>query len=225
MISVEHRTGIGPGDSAAAAACALSKALPPAAALKRPHVVFSDELSADTLSAVKASYPGSGDRTVPLSSPNWETITDAMAETTISGTAAPAHLEGIDFAGKTELTAQVVNHSAGATKPGEAFEASAPTPGSSGWPRAATRISWSPSCGNTAGGVQGPLPVAAQVINAFVTKQRRRDRQTASGGCAETTAEAVVLPAIWHTDSRGDASGEARRADPTACRQSPVTNT
>ena len=141
-------------------------------ALKRPHVVFPDELPADTLSAVQASYPGSGDRTVPLSSANWETITDAMAETTISGTAAPAHLEGIDFAGKTG-TAQVVNHSAGATSLGAGSERA------NAWfvgmaprrnPDIVVAVLW-----EHGGWGAGSAPVAAQVINAFVTKQRRRD--------------------------------------------------
>ena len=54
-------------------------------ALKRPHVVFPDEISADMRSAVQSTYSGSGDRTIPLSPDNWETITDAMAETTTPG--------------------------------------------------------------------------------------------------------------------------------------------
>ena len=45
-------------------------------------------------SAVAASYPGSGDRVIPITPENWETITDAMAETTITGTASAVHLEG-----------------------------------------------------------------------------------------------------------------------------------
>ena len=54
-------------------------------------------------SAIGASYPGSGDQTI-LTPQNWETITDAMAQTMLPGgydTGATVRLEGIDFAGKT----------------------------------------------------------------------------------------------------------------------------
>ena len=89
--------------------------------LKRPHVVFPDELPPDMASAIAASYPGCGDRTIPITPDNWETITDGMAQTMLPGgydTGAAVHLEGIDFAGKTG-TAQVVNHSIGGEQPGD----------------------------------------------------------------------------------------------------------
>ena len=80
--------------------------------LVRPHVVFPNELSSDQLAAIHNAYPGSGDRTISLSPDNWETITDGMAAVTgPMGTAASAHLDGIDFAGKTG-TAQVMSHDA-----------------------------------------------------------------------------------------------------------------
>jgi len=41
--------------------------------LQRPHVVFPDELPPDMASAIAASYPGSGNRTIPLTPANWET--------------------------------------------------------------------------------------------------------------------------------------------------------
>ncbi len=70
--------------------------------LKRPHVVFPDELPTDYRKAMYDSFPGSGDKTVPLDPGSWETITDAMAEVmNPAGTDPSAHLEGIDFAGKT----------------------------------------------------------------------------------------------------------------------------
>ena len=74
-------------------------------------VVFPDEVPPEMLQAIRETYPGSGDETVPISTENWQLITDAMAETTVIGTAQPAHLDGVDFAGKTG-TAQVVSHSA-----------------------------------------------------------------------------------------------------------------
>lgn len=143
-------------------------------ALKRPHVVFPDELPPDTLSAVQSTYPGSGDRTIPLSPENWETITDAMAATLgPGGTGGAVHLEGIDFAGKTG-TAQVVNHSAGATSLGSGAERA------NAWfvgmaPRRNPDIVVAVLCEHGGWGAEAAAPLAAQVINAFVTKQRKRD--------------------------------------------------
>jgi len=140
--------------------------------LKRPHVVFADEISPDTESAILATYPGSGNKTIQLSPENWETITDAMAEALgPGGTAGAAHLEGIDFAGKTG-TAQVVSHSAGATSLGAGKERA------NAWfvgmaprrnPDIVVAVLW-----EHGGWGAGSAPVAAQVINAYVTKQRKR---------------------------------------------------
>src|SRR5579871_386923 len=139
-------------------------------ALRRPHLVFPDEVPGDELEAVHETFPGSGDKTVQLSTGNWQLITDAMAETTISGTAAAVHMEGIDFAGKTG-TAQVVSHSAGMTSLGTGKERA------NAWfvgmaprrnPDIVVAVLW-----EHGGWGAGSAPVAAQVINAFVTKQRR----------------------------------------------------
>jgi penicillin-binding protein 2 len=141
-------------------------------ALKRPHVVFPDELPPQMASAVDSSFPGSGDRVIPITPANWETITDAMAATTLTGTAAAAHLEGIDFAGKTG-TAQVVNHSAGATSLGSGAERA------NAWfvgmaPRRNPDIVVVVLAEHGGWGAEAAAPLAAQVINAFVTKQRKR---------------------------------------------------
>ena len=145
-------------------------------ALKRPHVVFPDELPPDMASAIAASYPGSGDRTIPLSTPNWETITDAMAQTMLPGgfdTGAAVRLEGIDFAGKTG-TAQVVNHSIGGNNLLTGAERA------NAWfvgmaPRRNPDIVVAVLCEHGGWGATAAAPVAAQVVNAFVTKQRRRE--------------------------------------------------
>ena len=142
-------------------------------ALKRPHVVFADELSPEMASAIDATFPGSGDRVIPITPENWETITDAMAATTVTGTAAAAHLEGIDFAGKTG-TAQVVNHSAGTTSLGKGSERA------NAWfvgmaPRRNPDIVVVVLAEHGGWGAEAAAPLAAQVINAFVTKQRRRE--------------------------------------------------
>jgi len=143
-------------------------------ALKRPHVVFPDELPPDMQSAIIASYPGSGDRVVPITPENWETITDAMAATLgPGGTAGAVHLEGIDFAGKTG-TAQVVNHSAGATSLGSGAEKA------NAWfvgmaPRRNPDVVVAVLCEHGGWGAEAAAPLAAQVVNAFVAKQRKRD--------------------------------------------------
>jgi penicillin-binding protein 2 len=78
----------------------------------RPHVVewSNNQVPAEFRQAVIDSFPGSGDKTVPLNPDTWETVTEGMAAATTPGlyhTAEGAHIEGVDFAGKTG-TAQVV---------------------------------------------------------------------------------------------------------------------
>ncbi|HWA96329.1 MAG TPA: penicillin-binding protein 2 [Terracidiphilus sp.] len=80
--------------------------------LVRPHVVFQDQLSPNFREYINETYPGSGDKYIPIDPDNWVTITDGMAQVTQPGafhTASSAHLDGIDLAGKTG-TAQVVGH-------------------------------------------------------------------------------------------------------------------
>jgi penicillin-binding protein 2 len=91
----------------------------------RPRVVDPDNkannIPADFHQAMLDTFPGSGDRTVALNPDTWETITDGMAAATTPGlyhTAEAAHLEGVDFAGKTG-TAQVVGGGDTHTKGGE----------------------------------------------------------------------------------------------------------
>ena len=98
-----------------------------------------------------------------------------MAQVTTPGafhTAASAHLEGIDFAGKTG-TAQVIGHDALAktgkghdTVPNAWFVGVAPRRN----PDIAVAVLW--EHGN--GGFNSAR-LAAQVVNAYVTKARQRD--------------------------------------------------
>ena len=141
-------------------------------ALRRPHVVFPDEVPPEELRSVLENYPGSGDKTIPVTPANWETITDAMAATTTNGTAAAVHLEGIDFAGKTG-TAQIVSHSAGATSLGKGAERA------NAWfvgmaPRRNPDIVVAVLVEHGGWGAEASAPLAARVINAFVEKQRKR---------------------------------------------------
>ena len=170
--------GIGQG-SVQATPIQLARALSGIASggvLQRPHVVFPDELPPDMQSAILASYPGSGNRTISITPDNWETITDGMAQTMLPGgydTGAAVRLEGIDFAGKTG-TAQVVNHSIGGDNllTGNA-RANAWFVGMA--PRRNPDIVVAVLCEHGGWGATAAAPVAAQVVNAFVTKQRKRD--------------------------------------------------
>jgi penicillin-binding protein 2 len=142
--------------------------------LRRPHVVFNDELSKEELEAVQSSFPGSGDKTIPLTTDNWQTITDDLANVMgPGGTGAAVRLQGIDFAGKTG-TAQIVSHSAGAKSLGTGNERA------NAWfvgiaPRRNPDIVVAVLCEHGGWGAEASAPIAAQVVNAFVTKQRKRE--------------------------------------------------
>ena len=140
--------------------------------MHRPHVVLPDQLPAGYRQAIIDSYPGAGDARVPIDPSTWETITDGMAAVTaVGGTAHAAHLEGIDFAGKTG-TAQVVNHSFGAkevskdvkTRSNAWFVGVAPRRN----PDIVVAVLW-----EHGGWGAGSSKLAAQVIQAYVDKQRR----------------------------------------------------
>jgi penicillin-binding protein 2 len=140
--------------------------------LRRPHVLMRDQLPAERTAAAMSSFPGSGERTIPMTPDNWELITDDMANVVgPSGTAAAAHLEGVDFAGKTG-TAQVMSHAALAhtnkgheTEPNAWFVGIAPRRN----PDIVVAVLWEHgNWGNNS------AKLAAQVINAYVTKQRAK---------------------------------------------------
>ena len=167
--------GIGQG-AVAATPMQMARALSGIAsggALRRPHVVFPDQIPGDQRQAFLESFPGSGDRTVPLRPENWQTITEGMAATTSgSGTAYASHLEGIDFAGKTG-TAQVMSHDALArtgkgkkTQPNSWFVGIAPRRN----PDIVVGVLWENGDWGS-----NSAKLAAQVINAFVEKQRKHD--------------------------------------------------
>ena len=153
---------------------------------RRPHVVMPGQVPAEFASAVRDTFPGSGDATIPLSPENWQIITDAMANVTSSpiGTAYVAHLDGVDFAGKTG-TADVVsgrqkNSTNKSTLPNAWFVGMTPRRN----PDIVVAVLWEHGYwGNNS------AKLAAQVIDAFVTKQRK-----ASGNLkiAETPAAAPV---------------------------------
>ena len=170
--------------------------------LKRPHVVEPDQLPADYRQALYDSYPGSGDATIPISPEIWETITEGMALTTNSGTAAASHLANIDFAGKTG-TAQVVNHSAGMKSLGTGAERA------NAWfvgiaPRRNPDIAVVVLVEHGGWGAEASAPLAARVIEAFVDKQRRLDNNLQE---ATAPAKKVEVGAVWSEQPEQGAGG------------------
>jgi penicillin-binding protein 2 len=156
--------------------------------LRRPHVVFPDEIPADQREAIRESFPGSGDKTIPLTTENWQIITDAMANVTSSpiGTAYAAHLDGVDFAGKTG-TAQVMGHDALShtskghnTVPNAWFVGMAPRRN----PDIVVAVLWEHgNWGNNS------AKLAAQIIDAYVNKQRKRDNNVRIADTLKPTPE------------------------------------
>ncbi|MES2391890.1 MAG: penicillin-binding protein 2 [Acidobacteriota bacterium] len=161
--------------------------------LRRPHLVFADELKPEERAAIQSSYPGSGEKTIPITPDNWQIITDDMAGVTTFGTAAEAHMEGVDFAGKTG-TAQVMSHDALSktgkghnTVPNAWFVGMTPRRN----PDIVVAVLWEHgNWGNNS------AKLAAQVINAFVTKQRNKDNNLQK---LADTPKPAVTPATGAT--------------------------
>jgi penicillin-binding protein 2 len=158
----------------------------------RPHVVDPSQLPAEvrqTVLAVQESFPGSGEKTAPLNPDTWMIITDGMAAATTTGTAAAAHIEGIDFAGKTG-TAQVVGSGDTHVKGGEK------TPNS--WfvgmvPRRNPEIviavlqehgDWGSNSAH----------IAAQIVTTYVNKQRMKDHNVTNQA---SLGKPVEMGAVW----------------------------
>jgi penicillin-binding protein 2 len=162
----------------------------------RPHVVNPTEFPPNVVPA--STVP---DQTkVPLDPKSWEIITDAMAGVVNPGGTAPsAHLQGIDFAGKTG-SAQTISNALKAKlgAAGKNFK-------DNGWfvgvePRRNPEIV---VCALLEEGEHGYLAArtVAQVIKAYVDKQNRQPTKIAKGsGKAE-------IGAVWNVsdpDGRDD---------------------
>jgi len=165
-------------------------------ALKRPHVIFPDELPDDYRKAMYDTFPGSGDKVVPIDPASWETITDAMAQVMQPGygTDPSAHLEGIDFAGKTG-SAQTMSNAL-AARLGHAHSVK-----DNAWfvgfaPRRNPDIV---VCILFEAGEHGKLAgrLAARVIAAYVNKQRRLENNLIA-----KTPNKVDVGAIWDNPSQ-----------------------
>jgi penicillin-binding protein 2 len=181
-------------------------------AFVRPHTVFPDELSRDFQQNIDESYPGSGRKQIAITPENWQLITDDMANVTQGiGTAAEAHLEGIDFAGKTG-TADVIS----GRKKGTADKSTLPNAWFVGMtprrnPDIVVAVLWEHGYwGNNS------AKLAAQVITAFVDKQRRL--------AGNLRIEQASAPAPKPADGRQDKPSpkdDKEQATPTASAAKP----
>jgi penicillin-binding protein 2 len=180
--------GIGQG-AVAATPIQLARAIGAIASgglLVRPHVANPTDLPPNVVPA----SPVPEKAHIPLDPKNWEIITDAMAGVVNPGGTAPsAHLQGIDFAGKTG-SAQTISNALKAKlgAAGKNFK-------DNGWfvgvaPRRNPEIV---VCSLLEEGEHGYLAArtAAQVIKAYIEKQRRQPTKMAGqGGTSE-------IGAVW----------------------------
>jgi len=154
--------------------------------MRRPHVINPKELPSNIIPASSVS----DEIRVPIDPKNWEIITDAMANVVNpGGTAAMSHLQGIDFAGKTG-SAQTISNALKAKlgAGGKKFK-------DNGWfagvaPRRNPEIV---VCTLLEEGEHGYLAArtAAQVIKAYVEKQRRQPTKMAG------SQPNVEIGAVW----------------------------
>jgi penicillin-binding protein 2 len=187
--------GIGQG-AVAATPIQLARAIGAIASgglLQRPHVINPTDLPPNI---VPAATPD--EVRVPIDPQNWEIITDAMAAVVSpGGTAGLSHLQGIDFAGKTG-SAQTISNALKAKMgaAGKKFK-------DNGWfagvePRRNPEIV---VCALLEEGEHGYLAArtAAQVIKAYVEKQRRQPSKVAGSGHGK-----VEIGAVWGEPGVGE---------------------
>lgn len=156
--------------------------------MKRPHVTDPTDLPPNVVPV--SNVPD--EIRIPMDQQNWEVITDAMAGVVNpGGTAALSHLQGIDFAGKTG-SAQTISNALKA-KLGAAGKANFKD---NGWfvgvaPRRNPEIV---VCTLLEEGEHGYLAArtAAQVIKAYVDKQRRQPTKIAQ------KKGKVEVGAVWN---------------------------
>jgi penicillin-binding protein 2 len=175
--------------------------------LVRPHVVQPGQLPAQYRQALLDSFPGGGDRQMQLNSDTWMTVTEGMAQATTPGlyhTAEGAHLEGIDFAGKTG-TAQVVgggdtHNKGGAKTPNAWFVGMVPRRN----PEIAVVVlqehgDWG----------SGSAKLAAQIITAYVNKKRKQDGNLILQ--ADKKPAPVEMGAVWSVPEVNEAPAKGNK--------------
>jgi len=170
--------------------------------LVRPHVVFPDEVPPAFRNEILQNYPGSGDRYIPINDQTWTIITNGMAEVTQPGmfhTASSAHLDGIDFAGKTG-TAEVMSDALIKAK-----GLHGPSTYANVWfvglvprrnPHLVVAVLW--QHGNFS---YYAARMAMRVVAAYVDKQRRLDHNLRPLQEAQKPGAPVEVGAVWSTPS------------------------
>lgn len=153
--------------------------------MHRPHVLLARELPGNMIPAQDSSNVVR----VPIDPKNWEIITDAMANVPSPlGTANSAHLQGIDFAGKTG-SAQTVSNDARKILTSAKYKDNAwfvgVTPRRN--PEIVVAVLFE-------GGEHGQFAarIAAQVVKAYVEKQRRLPTKLAQAG------QPVEMAGLWN---------------------------
>ena len=160
--------------------------------LRRPHLAFPEQFPPGFKQV--ANY--NDEVKIPIDEQNWLTITDAMAlVVSPGGTAASAHLPGIDFAGKTGSAQTVSNE---LKKKMSASEKSKFK--DNGWfvgvtPRRNPELVVAVLLEEGEHGFFAAR-ASSKVIKAYVEKQRNRQTQVAKAkGAATNQAD---MAAVWH---------------------------
>jgi penicillin-binding protein 2 len=160
--------------------------------LRRPHLAFPEQFPPGFKQV--ANY--NDEAKVPIDEKNWVTITDAMTlVVSPGGTAASAHLPGIDFAGKTGSAQTVSNELRKKMSASEKNKFK-----DNGWfvgvtPRRNPELAVAVLLEEGEHGFFAAR-AASQVIKAYVEKQRNRQTQVAKAKTAATNQAEVA--AVWH---------------------------
>jgi penicillin-binding protein 2 len=168
--------------------------------LYRPHVVNPAQLPPEYKDLIVSKVPEV--EHVPINTANWLTITNAMGDVVNPGGTAPsAHLQGVDFAGKTG-SAQVVSNefrknrgsAAGQFKDNSWFVGVTPRRN----PEIVVAVLFE-------GGEHGRLAarLAAQVIKAYVDKQRTL-RNNPMLFSDKSDPGSVPIAGVWTAPETGD---------------------
>jgi penicillin-binding protein 2 len=174
--------------------------------LVRPHLAFPDQFPPNFKQV--ANYT---DQThIPLDEKNWMTITDAMAlVVSPGGTAASAHLPGIDFGGKTGSAQTVSNELKKKMSASEKNKFK-----DNGWfvgvtPRRNPELVVAVLLEEGEHGFFAAR-AASQVIKAYVEKQRNRQTLLAKQGSATAPAQSKTeVAGVWHDGTSNTTGAQA----------------